>query len=85
MKVPLYFEGIPGGDNCTDDILARGAYIIEGISGGDNFSDGNEEWKKKMLLHWQGPGPSAHSNPQRSIKNIPKRVWKQIKKDTLQV
>ena len=48
MKVPIIFEGIPGGDifsdgneekhDCTDDIFERGAYIIEGISGGVNPS-----------------------------------------------
>ena len=68
---------------CTIDIFKEGAYIIEGISGGDNFSDGNEEWKKKTLLHRRGPEPLAHSNPQRSNKNISKRVWKQITKDII--
>ena len=38
MKVPLFFKGFPGRDNCTEDIFARGAYIIEGISGDDNFT-----------------------------------------------
>ena len=49
VKVPIIFEGIPGGDifsdgneekhDCTDDIFERGACIIEGISGGVNHSE----------------------------------------------